>query len=238
MMAGENQPVMSCSEFEALLTDALDGALGGATRERFAQHRAGCPICRLAFAEAEAGKGWLAALAEVEPPRMLAHNIIAATSGAKAEVAAGRTSWIDRLPAPFRPVLQPRFAMSFAMAFFSLSIVFNLAGIRLGDLRAADLRPSALGNLAVSTLAQTQGRIVKYYESMRLVYEIESRMRALRNASEEPPQPQPKPREPEKRNQNEKTSGHPDQKENDRYVWELLNNTWATVGAPVWVGSR
>ena len=98
--------------------------------------------------------------------------------------------------------------------------------------RAADLRPSAISNKAVTTLAETQGRIVKYYESMRLVYEIETRVRALRNASEEQPA-QPQPKEPEKRNQNEKTSGHPENKrDNDRYVWELLNNTLAVVDSP------
>src|SRR6185437_7969654 len=40
---------------------------------------------------------------------------------------------------------QPRFAMSFAMVFFSVSIALNVAGVRLGALRAAPAsqRPGA-----------------------------------------------------------------------------------------------
>src|SRR5205085_12061835 len=108
-----------------------------ATRPRFDAHRAACTVCQLAFAEAEAGKHWLAELTAAEPPRMLLHNILAATTGARraeAAAVAGRLGWRERANAwmgrhvrpVLHPMLQPRFAMSAAMAFFSLSIVFNL----------------------------------------------------------------------------------------------------------------
>src|SRR5438105_3197711 len=102
--------VMEHSEFEALLTEALDGALTSATRARFEQHRAGCAVCSVAFAEAEAGKHWLAALEAIEPPRMLVHNIVAATTGAQraeAAVAAEGQSWSERLRGRLRIALRP-----------------------------------------------------------------------------------------------------------------------------------
>ncbi len=240
-MNDELKNAMQCSEFEALLTDALDGTLTLASRERFEQHRSGCAVCSVAFAEAEAGKSWLAALDVVEPPRMLVHNIIAVTTGAQrteAAAAAQGAGWMDRLRARLRPgfrgMMQPRFAMSMAMGFFSLSMVFNLAGIHPTHITADDLRPSNVANRTLSSLAETQGRIVKYYESMRFVYEIESRVRELRSAGEQAPTDQQKKKEQEKRNPNEKTSERPGKNKNDRdrYAWELLNNTWAMVASP------
>jgi hypothetical protein len=254
MMAGpekfDGEVEMQHSEFEALLAEAIDGMLVAATRTRFDAHRAACADCQFAFAEAETGKQLLRELADAEPPRMLVHNILARTTGAAAAEAAAvakRQGLAERLRgwvaqnvarhvSPIvRPLVQPRFAMSAAMAFFSISIMLDLAGVNVGNIknvRLSDLRPSTISNRAVSTLAETQGRIVKYYESMRLVYEIESRVRELRNATEQQPaEPQ---KAPEKRNQNQdpKTSGQPnDKREHDRYVWEMLNHTLA-LNAP------
>jgi ABC-type dipeptide/oligopeptide/nickel transport system permease subunit len=61
-------------------------------------------------------------------------------------------SWIERVTEWGRMVVspianvarQPRFAMSFGMAFFSLSISLSLFGVKLSDVRHADLRPSAI----------------------------------------------------------------------------------------------
>ena len=57
------------------------------------------------------------------------------------------------------------------MAFFSLSISLSLAGVKVSDVRHVDLRPSAIKR----TYYETSGRVVKYYENIRFVYEIESR---------------------------------------------------------------
>src|SRR5690348_12762789 len=88
----------------------------------------------------------------------------------------------------WRPILQPRFAMSFAMAFFSISSLLNLAGMR--KLNVAALRPSAVRDTVLRTYNDTQARVVRYYENLRFIYELESRMRELRNAAE-PPEPKP-----------------------------------------------
>ena len=74
---------------------------------------------------------------------------------------------------------QPRFAMSFGMAFFSLSISLSLAGVKVSDVRHVDLRPSAIKR----TYYETTGRVVKYYENIRFVYEIESRVREFKRVT-------------------------------------------------------
>jgi len=237
-MASRNDIPMTCGAFEALLSDALDGTLSPEAQERFAGHRASCATCGLMFREAEAGLGWLQGLkqAEAEPPSHLLHQILAATSG----VTTGRQpglageGWFEGLRASgvawarsaFGPALsarmQPRFAMSFAMAFFSISILLNLSGVRLGDLRADDLRPSMISSRAM----QGWGRVQNYYDNLRLVYEIESRVRELRNATTEEPATGTKDKN--KTNRKDNTSGHPERRQNDdQYSSEFSGNTMA-----------
>ena len=197
-MYGETQSGMQCAEFDALLSDALDGALTGAVRERFEAHRASCPACGPMFAEVRTGYRMLHGLEEVEPPPMLVHNILAATTGHLETTAPARPageSWTQKLLRWTQPVFgtvrQPRFAMSFGMAFFSVSLMLHVSGVKVADFRHVDLRPSAIAK----TFYETQGKLVKYYENIRVVYEIESRVQQLKRATgsaETPTTPAPK----------------------------------------------
>jgi len=207
-MPGETQNGMQCAEFDGLLSDALDHTLSGAKLEGFQAHARSCEVCGPLLSEAEAGRGWLKSLQAVEPPATLARSILGATSGT-------RPSWWERFTsAVISPLVsvarQPRFAMSFGMAFFSLSISLSLAGVKLGDLRHINLRPSAIKR----QYYETSGRVVKYYENIRVVYEIESRMRQLKQAT---PPPEPSPEEEKDKNRRNNTSGEPDQKQERNY---------------------
>ncbi len=207
-MYEEPKPGMQCPDFDALLSEAIDGTLRGAELEQFEAHRASCPTCGPMFAEARRGWQLLRSLAELEPPPNFVHNILAATTGreeALAHAARPRESWWQRLQAlrpALAPVLQPKFAMSFAMAFFSISLVLNLAGVNLSSLRHLDLSPNAI----VRGAYEAQGRVVKYYENIRFVYEIESRVQELkRNTTPEESAP---PAQPDKERKDH--SGQPD----------------------------
>jgi len=219
-MPGENPIRMQCAEFEALLAEALDGQLGGAQLESFQQHREACPVCGPLFAQAETGLSWLKAVPQVEPPVNLVNRILAATTGVQARVPVAvpvTPSWPKRLRGWVTPVVapvwstarQPRFAMSFAMAFFSVSIALNAAGVRLGALRAADLRPSTL----VRGYYETSAKVVKYYENIRFVYELESRVRDLKRVTE----PEEPARPVKEKNRDNNTSGAPDHNREQNY---------------------
>src|SRR5580692_2489993 len=80
-MAADNKNGMQCSEFDALLSDALDQRLSGEKLERFQAHARICPTCGPLLAEADAGLRWLHELVEVDPPVNLVDSILAATSG-------------------------------------------------------------------------------------------------------------------------------------------------------------
>ena len=181
-MLGETDSGMQCAEFDALLAAAIDGVLSGKQRENFERHKAGCAACGKLFAEVTSGLAWLEQVEEIEPPRNLVHNILAATTGAvqqKTPVQLRPSAWqrfCRQLGTVFAPVLTPRFAMSVGMAFFSITLLLNMAQIRIMDLTAHNLSHTFYNN---------ENKLVKHYENLRLVYEIESRVRDLRNASGE-----------------------------------------------------
>src|SRR5271170_4012680 len=224
-MAAEDHNDMQCNEFDALLSDAIDKMLTGPKAEAFLAHGKTCAVCGPLLAEAEIGKHWLEQLVEVEPPAMLMHNILAATVGIDtarmrgAATVPGQASWIERMTEWGRTVVspianvarQPRFAMSFGMAFFSLSISLSLFGVQLSDVRHADLRPSAIKR----NYYETSGRVVKYYENIRFVYEIESRMREFKRATM-PVAPAPQEEQKDRHHTNDNTSGQPEPRQ-DRY---------------------
>jgi hypothetical protein len=221
-MPGETHNGMQCKEFEALLFDALDQKLTDAKKDRFHAHARSCSRCGPMFAEIEAGQHWLKSLQEVEPPANLVNNILVATSGiesyrlqdaavsAKPALGERIREWMDSFLVPvWSTVRQPRFAMSFGMAFFSLSVALSVAGVKPGDLRQADLSRNGLRRTYYTTTA----RVVKYYENIRLVYEIESRVQEIKKATT-PAESAPKERE---KNRKDNTSGQPEPRQERNY---------------------
>jgi putative zinc finger protein len=223
-MPGETHNGMQCSEFEALLFDALDSQLTGAKQERFRAHARVCAKCGPMFAEAEAGQHWLKSLAEVEPPANLVNDILAATSGIPSyrllEIEARPhqpslgeriREWADSLLTPvWSTVRQPRFAMSFGMAFFSLSVALSVAGVKPTDIKQADLSRSGLRR----TYYTTQARVVKYYENIRLVVEIESKVQEIKKVAQPARTNEERERD---RNHKNNTSGEPEPRQERNY---------------------
>jgi hypothetical protein len=229
-MPGKEDNRMSCSEFDALLSQAIDGTLAGEKLASFEAHGRVCQLCGPLLQEAEAGRSWLKSLAEVEPPAELVTNILLRTSGivsAQRHVAGapetaswtGRLrDWIGVIGSPVVAMArQPRFAMSFGMAFFTLSVTLSLAGVKLSDLRHMDLRASAIRR----TYYETSGRVVKYYENIRFVYEIESRVRQFKEAAAPAEQPSEQQNNNDHKNKTKNdTSGQPEQKQERNYSRE------------------
>src|ERR1039458_1199705 len=231
-MPEETKHGVECSEFEALLSDALDtdfrdnqGRLSSALRERFEAHRRICSICGPLFADVQAGQQWLRSLEPVEPPVHLVHNILAATSGVVSTrpltAADGRTTPFgerlrERWDSFFTPlaafVRQPRFVMSFGMIFFSFSLGLSAFGVKPSDVAKVDLRPAALRH----AYNDAQIKVVKYYDNIRFVYEIESKVRELKRANTPA---EPAPEQPKEDRKND-TSGQPDNRQDRNYSQE------------------
>ena len=201
-MYGETKSGMQCVEFEGMLSDALDATLHGSMLAAFEAHQQSCTVCAALYREASAGMHWLKGLEDIEPPKNLVHNILAQTIGAVPEASTPAApvseGWFGKLRARispvFAPVMTPRFAMSFGMAFFSITMLANLAGFRVSDLKHVDLSVKGIQK----TYYSTEARVVRYYENIRLVYEIESRVRDLRRAATPEKQEEKTPKSPNK----------------------------------------
>jgi len=219
---------MHCNEFDLLLTDALDGVLTGIALERFQAHARSCRACGPLLAEAEAGRSWLKGLMEVEPPASLVASILASTTGVDSQrlrvpvrVTQPRISRLEHVQASisgfFEPiwevVRQPRFAMSFGMAFFALSVGLTVAGVKPTDLAQISLRPAAIR----LTYYRTQARVVHYYENVRIVYEVESLARQVKR-NVEPAEPGLRNTRPAKQKDDKNdTTQQPEQKQERNY---------------------
>jgi hypothetical protein len=78
-------------------------------------------------------------------------------------------------------MLQPRLAMTAAMAFFSIALTLNLTGVRLSGLRASDLKPSSI----LRSCYEAKAKVVRYSDNLRVVYELESRVRDLQRSTDD-----------------------------------------------------
>ena len=72
-----------------------------------------------------------------------------------------------------RRFAEPRLMMTAAMAFFSIALTLNLTGVRLNDLRLSNLRPSAVRSFMERRLTMASTPIIRYYDHLRLVYEVQ-----------------------------------------------------------------
>src|SRR6478672_5900799 len=184
-MNNEAKNGMACSEFEALLADALDNALAANMRPAFDEHGRTCEVCGPMLAEALEGMLMVRGLAEMEPPKNLMHNILAATSRKEATAEQiseeAKLGWMDRLRRSLKPgvggLLHSRFAMSFAMAFFSLSITLTLAGVKITDVKNMVEHPSLLRKNVVLGFTNVEAKVTSYYENLRWDYQMQAKVR-------------------------------------------------------------
>ncbi len=174
MTAPREDNAMECAELEALLCDYVDGTLAEEQARAVREHLEGCAACRELVEDASRAVAFLRRLQPVEPPSELVTRLLFEIS-----TRPPVPKW-GRLRAPFggwlEPVLQPRFAMGMAMTILSISLVARSIGLPQRALRPADLRPSAVIAAVDDRLHRIWDSLVKYYENLRVVYEIRSRL--------------------------------------------------------------
>ncbi len=126
----------TCAVCEAMLPDAVDGALSAAEQQAFDRHVATCVECARELAEAQRGAAWLAMLKGNAPqvPATLLNRILAETSGATAKAPVLATppmrdttaqAWATQSMAPAHG---GGFSARLAAARMKLSDMFSLQG--------------------------------------------------------------------------------------------------------------
>jgi hypothetical protein len=192
---------MKCANLEALLCEYLDGTLPDGQRSQVEHHLAECAACAALARDVSAAVAFMEGAAKVEPPPELVTRILYALPAAREaqrKPSPGLAGVFGRL---FRPMLQPRFAMGFAMTILSFSMLGKFAGISLRQLTPADLNPVKLWQALDDRVHRAWDRSVKFYESLRLVYEIQTSIRELTgqerpsraSTAEEPPEGSSRP---------------------------------------------
>jgi hypothetical protein len=192
----------ACGQWETLLPDALDGLLEPADEAIFREHMAVCQDCTALFEESKRGREWLGFLtAEPEVPAGLVDKILAHTGpGHEAAMPLGGPMPVPAGGVPVellepkwqkpgfmgfvRRFAEPRLMMTGATAFFSIALTMNMLGVRVTSLRLSDLRPTAMRSFLERQLTMASVPIIRYYDHLRFVYEVESRMRSLRGPAE------------------------------------------------------
>jgi hypothetical protein len=231
-MNNDNPRRLECSEFEALLAEALDGALTAEDRESFEAHGLSCEVCSPVWVEAQEGLELMRSLGEVEPPQNLVHNILAATSMQEAGARPVATQpvkvgWLERLRSQrLGTLIHSRFVTSFAMAFFSLSLTLTLAGVKVSEIRNIDWHPSALRKSVVLGFTQMEAKVTSYYENLRLVYEVQARVQELKKKAAPAPGSSNENKQ-QNRNTAPDDGGRPQQQEN--YSREMDGSVIAQV---------
>lgn len=163
---------MTCNDFDSLLCDFLDGKLAGERRLVMESHLAHCFVCSELTRDSREALALMDRSSDVEVPPELVTKILQQIP---------ESGWLGRLSQGFfapvlRPLFQPRVVMGAMLTVLSLSMMTRCAGVPKHALTAADLDPVRMVGALDDKVHRGWERSVKTYESMKLVYEVQSRV--------------------------------------------------------------
>jgi hypothetical protein len=162
----------TCEQTELLLTDYLDGLLQPEQQQAFDLHVNACQRCTPLVASVTHAISNLRALPEVELPPRFVYNILDATLGPRESVSgwAAVRSWV-------RGIASPRFAYGSLSLAATFLMLVSISGFNWKKPKIADLSPV---NIVRNTNRQAHlayARSTKYVSDLRVVYEIQSKLR-------------------------------------------------------------
>lgn len=173
---------MNCADFEIRLADYLDETLGTTEMRLLEDHAATCMACGELLADAGSALKILRVAEEVVPPPDLLTRISYQAPAGRLRHPLERQGFFSKL---LQPLLQPRLAMGMAMTILSFAMLERCTGVHVQHIQAADLSPVRIwGGLEDKTM-RLKDRAVKYYENLRWVYEIETRLGALQGQQDD-----------------------------------------------------
>jgi hypothetical protein len=171
---------MNCAELETLICDYVDGTLAAAAKADVERHLSGCPACAELVQDSKAAVGFMERAAEVEPPPELITRILFEAPWNKGKTSAVRS----RFGGLFHALLQPKFAMGMAMTILSFSMLARFV-TPIRQLRPADLEPAKIWATLEDRGYRAWARSVKFYENLKVVYQIQTQVREWQQQQEE-----------------------------------------------------
>ena len=174
---------MNCAEIEILICDYVDGTLAPAEKAELERHLSACPACAELARESAAAVHFIERAAEVEaPPELITRILFDAPWTKQKVVRRGGLGWLTRW---FAPILRPKLVMGAAMTILSLSMLTKYVA-PMRQIKPSDLSPSAVWNTIDDKAHLAWARTVKYYENLKVVYQIQTMLRDWQQQSDDP----------------------------------------------------
>jgi Putative zinc-finger len=183
----------TCDQIEAQLSDYLEGLLQPPERAAFEAHAESCPDCAPLLAGVRSVMTELHSMGEVEAPAQLIYSILDKTLGPRETVSV----W-QAFRNFIRSLTTPKFAYGSASVLATFGILFSASGISLRKPKLADLQPASVVHDVDRQAHLVYARGEKYISDLRVVYEIQSRLRQSENELQVTPEDSAPKSTPEK----------------------------------------
>ena len=170
---------MTCAEAELLICDYA--TLASAERFELERHLGGCPACAELASDSAAAVSFMERAADVEPPPELITKILFDPPWAKSKSRrAGVVGWLRRW---IDPVVQPRIVMGALMTILSFHMLSRY--VPMSQLKPEHVRPAAVWAMIDDNAHRGWARTVKYYENLKVVYQIQTLIREWQQQEDE-----------------------------------------------------
>lgn len=173
---------MNCADLDILICDYVDGALDAAQKAEVESHLAECVMCAEMARDSAAAVRFMECAADVEPPPELVTRILFDAPWRKGANPTGAHRWINAIVSPF---LQPRYVMGMAMSILSLSLLFN----SVRQLQPQDYEPAKVWAGMEDRAVRTWARTVKFYDNLKVVYQMQTLLHEWQQQDEEQERP-------------------------------------------------
>ena len=162
----------TCEQTEARLSDYLDGVLNPAELAEFTAHVPSCARCAPLVASVSDLVTGLHGMEQIQEPLRLVYSILDKTLGPRESTTGWRAilGWV-------RGAASIRFAYGALSVAATLIIVVTASGFNWRHPKLADLRPATIYRKADSSAHRAYGSSVKFVNDLRVVNEIQSRLR-------------------------------------------------------------
>jgi hypothetical protein len=160
----------TCEQTEARLSDYLDGVLSSAEQTAFDAHVNSCQRCTPLVASASHLLSGLHSMEQIETPPRLVYSILDKTLGPRESGWRAILGWV-------RGVASIRFAYGALSLAATLVIFVTASGFNWRHPKVADLQPANVYRNADRQAHLVYARGTKFVNDLRVVSEIQSRMR-------------------------------------------------------------
>ncbi|MGH9558452.1 MAG: hypothetical protein ACRD30_04365, partial [Bryobacteraceae bacterium] len=145
-----------------------------------------CARCAELARDVAAAAAFIERAAAVEaPPELVTRLLFEVGQGPSRAVI--KSSWPRRIFGKWiEPLLQPRYAMGMAMTILSFAMLGRFSGIEVRQLKPSDLDPVKIASATNERVHRVWDRTVKYYENLRVVYEIQTQLQEWNNEQQPP----------------------------------------------------